>query len=414
MATAVYLPKIGMTMEEGTLTKWVVPEGGEVKRGEVLFEMETEKVQMEVEAEADGILRRLVAEDTKLKPGDIVGALLAPGEALPAAFQQAAAALAAGTENMAGGTAAAPPPAMQPPQGSERIVATPVARRLASENGIDLAALQGSGPGGRIVEADVRTAIETLGARTAAAVEPPAVAPAGPAVTTPPAVGSSIAYTGRRRTIGERMHASLRDAAQLTLVSEVSVDAAMAMVYGLNREWRSDRVAVTLTALAVRALALAAREHPAFNARLDGDAIILSTAVNVGLAVNLEEGLMVPVIRDVDVMSLKDVATRVRALTESARDGKLGVDDLTGGTITLTSLEGSGVDAFTPVLNPPQAAILGAGRVREIAAFEGPNVVRRQVTTLSLTFDHRIADGGPAARFLDRIAELLSRPYMLM
>ena len=202
--------------------------------------------------------------------------------------------------------------------------------------------------------------------------------------------------------------------AQLTLTTETPVGDALKMIHGLNREWRPDGAVATLTALAVKACALALREHARLNARLEADKIILLPEINVGLAVDLEEGLMVPVVRGADGRSLKDVAAAIRDLTERARAGKLTPDDVTGGTFTVTSLESAGVDAFTPVINPPQAAILGVGRVRDIAAFEGDRVVRQQVTTLSLTFDHRLNDGAPAARFLGRVAELLERPNLLV
>jgi pyruvate dehydrogenase E2 component (dihydrolipoamide acetyltransferase) len=223
-----------------------------------------------------------------------------------------------------------------------------------------------------------------------------------------------MAYAGRRRTIGERMLQSATTMAQVTLTSETQVDAAMEMVHGLNREWRKDGVVVTLTALIVRACALALKEYPQLNARLDGGRIVLSPEVNVGVAVDQDAGLIVPVVRAADRMSLQMVARTLRDLTEKARGDSLRPDDVSGGTFTVSSLEGSGVDVFTPIINPPQAAILGVGRVRDVPAFDGPTVVRRQATTLSLTFDHRVTDGAPAARFVDRVAELLSRPYLLM
>jgi pyruvate dehydrogenase E2 component (dihydrolipoamide acetyltransferase) len=188
----------------------------------------------------------------------------------------------------------------------------------------------------------------------------------------------------------------------------------MQMLHGLNREWRKDGVVVTLTALLVRACGLALREHPRLNSRLEGDQILMASQINVGVAIDIDAGLMVPVVRDADSRSLQDVARSLRDLTEKAKSDALQVDDMTGGSFTITSLEGSNVDAFTPIINPPQAAILGLGRVRDVAAFDGPTVVKRQVATLSLTFDHRVTDGGPAARFLDRIGELLGRPYLLM
>jgi len=407
MSEPVYLPKVGMTMEEGTLCRWLVADGAQVSRGQPIFEMETEKVEMEVEADGDGLLKQLVAEGAQLKPGDVVGCLLAPGESTPQVLLDRVAAQLAGA---VAGAPTSPPQSPSPqaergmvqPSGGRPLRVSPIARRLAQEHGIELSRLAGSGPDGRIVEQDVRRAIEAA-----------AQAPAAPARAQ--AVGSAaVAYAGRRRTIGERMLQSLGSMAQLTLVSEAPVDDAVKMIRGLNREWRRDGAVVTLTALVVRAVALALREHPRFNARLEADQILMLPEVNVGVAVDLDEGLMVPVVRGADARPLKDVATAVHELVEKARGGKLTPDDVTGGTFTVSSLEPTRVDAFTPIINPPQAAILGVGRVRDVAAFEEERVVRARVTTLSLTFDHRVSDGAPAARFLGRVAELLERPYLLM
>jgi pyruvate/2-oxoglutarate dehydrogenase complex dihydrolipoamide acyltransferase (E2) component len=405
-----------MTMEEGSLQRWLVADGAPVSRGQPLFEMETEKVEMEVEADSEGLLKQLVAEGTVLKPGDVVGCLLAAGEEVPKVLLERVAAQASGTS--AGLPASIPlsrPGAREASAGGEvskapsgPLRASPVARRLAAEHGIDIATLAGSGPGGRIVEADVQRAIE------AKAQAAPAPSPSLPAGRGTGGEGSTIPYSGRRRTIGERMRQSLSTMAQLTLTTEAPLDEALKMLHGLNREWRRDGVAITLTALVVRAIALALREHPRLNAHHVGNQIVVLPDVNVGLAVDLDQGLMVPVIKHADARQLKDVALAVRDLTEKAKAEKLTVDDVSGGGFTVTSLEGTGVDAFTPIINPPQAAILGVGRVRDIAAFEGDRIVRRQVTTLSLSFDHRVTDGAPAARFLDRVAELLNRPYLLM
>lgn len=422
MAVTVHIPKVGMTMEEGVLARWIVPDGTAITRGQPLFEMETEKVEIEVEADGEGVLKHLVEAGTTLKPGGIVGAILAAGESeVPKDI------VARATEQWTqppGGATAAPPatpaPVPAPPpaataaaaptarpsrESGERVLATPVARRMAAEHGLDLSPLTGTGPNGRITEDDVRRHLESRAATPAA---PTAAAPAAPAGR------ETIPYSGRRRTIGERMHQSLQTMAQLTLTSEVRVDEAMDMLHGLNREWRSERVVVTLTAVIVRACGLALREYPRLNSRLDGDKIVVEADVNVGFAVNLEEGLMVPVVRGVDGKSLKEVAKAIAEVNDRARDDKLSVDDMTGGTFTVTSLEGLAIDAFTPVINPPQAAILGVGRIREVPVIEGGRVERGQVTTLSLTMDHRVVDGEPASRFLTRVGELLGRPYMLM
>lgn len=423
MAEAIYLPKVGMTMEEGTLTKWSIADGAAVARRQVVFEMETEKVQMEIEAEHDGTLKQLVPEGAVLKPGDVVGCILAAGEEVPQALldrvaQQMAQVPGAGSQSAAAteeatlapgeqqpvleaGTAGAPTP--PPSTGPLRI--SPIARRLADENGIDPAALTGTGPGGRIVERDVQNAIDAKGAAPAADAPPPAAAPVA---------GESIPYRGRRRTIGERMRESVSTVAPVTLTTEAPVDAAAAMIHGLNREWRSEGVVVTLTGLIARACALALKEHPQLNARLEGDQIVVASEINVGVAVDQDAGLIVPVLRATDRLSLQMAMKTLRELTNKAKDDQLRPEDVTGGTFTVTSLEGSVVDAFTPIINPPQAAILGVGRTRDVAAFEASEVVKRQVITLSLTFDHRVTDGAPAAKFLGRVAELLERPYLLM
>jgi pyruvate dehydrogenase E2 component (dihydrolipoamide acetyltransferase) len=411
VASAVHLPKVGMTMEEGELIRWLVPDGETVVEGQPIFEMETEKVEMEVECDGAGVLRQLVAPGAKLEPGAIVGCLLAPGETevpreILEAFEQQGRTEPLAEEPAAHGAAAGSPEpgadAAVEPRG--RIVASPLARRLAAEHGIDLAQLTGTGPSGRITEADVR-------GRMAQAVE---VSPQSDAAATPAPETGTMPYSGRRRAIGQRMRASLQEMAQLTLSVETTVEAATAMAHGLSREWREERVAVTLTALVARACALALREHPQLNARVELDQIVLEHEVHIGVAMDLTEGLIVTVLRDTDRRPLKAIATDLIALRERAQAGRLSLNDVTGSTFTVTSLEGLAVDAFTPVINPPQAAILGVGRVRDVARFEGERVVRARVTTLSLTFDHRVTDGAPAARFLGRVCELLDRPYLLM
>jgi pyruvate dehydrogenase E2 component (dihydrolipoamide acetyltransferase) len=286
-----------------------------------------------------------------------------------------------------------------------RIRATPIARRIAAENKIAIELVPGTGPDGRITERDILAYLEsssrTIESAAAKDLRAPAVVPSG-------------SYRGRRRTIGERMLKSLQSMAQVTLSSEVPVEDALKMLHGLNREWRRDGVGVTLTALAVRATALALRDHPLFNARFEEDEMEALGAINVGVAVALDEGLMVPVITDVDKRPLKEVAQRLHELSEKARAGTLTVDEVSGGTFTVTSLENTVVDAFTPIINPPQVGILGVGRVRIASIFEGGQFLPVRTTTLSLTFDHRANDGAAAAALLGRISELIDRPYILI
>jgi len=421
MAKAIFLPKIGMTMEEGTLSRWLLADGAPVARGQPLFELETAKAIVEVEADGAGTLRRLAAEGATLAPGAVVGCLLAEGETeVPADIlaQTPDGASASVTPEAAAAPAVGPPASQS--AGADtggRAVASPAARRLARELGVDLAQVAGSGPGRRVVEADIRAAAAGTVSSPPAPALPVASGPVASTPTPPPAAatsGTREPYAGRRRLIGQRMHESLQSMAQLTLSSETRVDAALEMLHGLNREWRSERVVVTLPVLVLRACALALREHPRLNARLDGAEVVLQDEVYIGLAVDDDAGLVVPVVRDADRASLQQTARTVADLVERTKDRRVTPDELTGGTFTVTALDGTVVDAFTPVINPPQAAILGLGRVRETAVIEDGAVRAGRVTTLSLTFDHRVLDGAPAARFLARIAELLARPYLLM
>ncbi|HLZ72935.1 MAG TPA: dihydrolipoamide acetyltransferase family protein [Dehalococcoidia bacterium] len=448
MATEVLMPKLGMTMVEGTLAAWLQPDGAPVAPGVPIFRMTTEKIDYEVEAEAEGVLRHAAAEEAVIEAGGLVGYILATGEAPPAGLgagpAPAGVVTTATPAARANGSAA---PATAP---DSFVVATPAARRLARELGVDLAAVHGSGPGGRVSEADVTAAHQSAAAVAADTGEVAAGVKASPlarriaeqhgidlrtlhgsgpggrivqedvegaiaaAAGGAAAPVASVPYRGLRKTIGERMHASLQQMAQLTLTAEADVTDLLKLRGQLVEEWERDGVRVGFTDLAIKAAARALREHPRVNASLEGDQIVLHAEVNVGMAVALAEGLIVPVLHRADVTPLKQLAERAAALAERARAGKLGFDDVSGGTFSVTSLGMYGVDGFTPIVNPPQAAILGVGRIRDALALEGSEVRRRSVMTLSLTIDHRVLDGAPAAEFLARIRHLLERPYLLL
>ncbi len=511
MPVSVHLPKIGMTMEDAVLTRWLVPDGATVTAGSSIFEMDIEKVLQDVETESVGTLNHLVAAGLRLRPGAVIACITAPGEEVPQSLRDtvsmqwsepaeeyrdpatATASTAPPTNDDSVSTPQPPPlapavfvaplpptvlpppplpPAIGAPPAPEtfapapapapaaanpaatnpaatnpaavttatRVVASPYARRLALQLGIDLTAVTGTGPTGRITEADIR-AVEaapppppptpavpppaptpesppTIELPAAAAPPPPPTPEALPSIDPEVAAAESLveitAYAGRRRAIGERMAQSLRDSAQLTLSSEVRVDEAVRMASGLSREWRTDRTVVTLTTLIIRAAARALREHPALNSRFEGDRIVHNAAINIGFAADAAEGLMVPVVRNADSRPLQDVATDFVTLSRKTDNNELTAIDVTDGTFTVTSLESFEVDAFTPIINPPQTAILGIGRVRKQPVAGDDGIEVGQVTTLSLTFDHRVVDGAPAARFLGRVAQLLERPYMLM
>ncbi len=443
MPTPVILPKMGMTMTEGTLTRWLVEDGASVEAGQPLFEMETEKIDTEVEAPAAGILRHLAAADAVVAAGGIVGCILAPGEELPEEY----AALAAEAQRRAAAPAAVapPPPAAAAPAVARPFVpASPAARRLARELGVDLTAVSGSGPEGRVTEDDVRRHAGRATAPAAAArpslparrlaerhgldlasvegkgpggrigkkdVERALGAKAAPAaVAAAPRPGQTVPFKGMRRTVAERMHQSLQTMAQLTMTTQADVTEAVRLREQLVQEWEPEGVRPTYTDFVLRAVAVALPEHPRVNATLEGDNIRLLSEVDLGLAVSLEEGLIVPVIHGADRLSLKEIARLSAELAAKARAGTLSVDEVSGGTFTVTSLGPYGVDTFTPIVNPPQTAILGVGRIKEVAAFEGGRAVPRKALDLSLTFDHRLVDGAQAAEFLSRVRELLESP----
>lgn len=455
MATEILIPKLGMTMTEGTVASWVVPDGSEVNAGDIVYNLETEKIQMEVAAEADGVVRHLVPEGTTLEPGAIVGYILAPGESLPAGVTPAASP-ASTTAPAAGRSAAAP----LRTTGNGRPAASPIARRLAKEAGLDLGAIAGSGPGGRITEADVlaakaapqraaapaaaamgttahaspvaRKLAETLGVDlstvtgtgpggriTREDVEAAHAAPphAGPRTASPRSgvsAGQVVPMRGMRKVIAERMHGSLAEMAQLTMGMDARMDEATKLRQQLIAEWEPDGIRPTYTDLVIKALGKALARHPLLNARIADEGIVLEAEVHIGMAVALDAGLVVPVIRHADRLPLRDIAAESTRLAAAARGGTLGLDDMAGQTFSVTALGTSGVDFFTPIINPPNVAILGVGTIRDSLEWDGDRPVKSQAMTLSLTIDHRAVDGAPGAAFLGEVRALLEAPYRLL
>ncbi len=402
MPSEIYLVKVGMTMTEGTVEEWYVQDGDQVAPGDLLYRLETEKVNLDVDAETQGTVKQLAAAGDTLAPGEVIGFIYAPGEAIPPTLptprrqddapqaQDAASAPSAATQPAA--VAAVPKAA------DGRRPASPAARKLAQELGVDLGNVAGTGPRGRITREDVERAAAT------------AKAPA----TTTAAAPAGTPLKGMRKTIAERMHASLAQTAQLTMHMEAVMDEAVKLRTQLATEWRDDGVKVGYTDLVMLAAARSLERHPRMNAALVSDAIVPSETVNVGMAVALDEGLVVPVIQDAANKPLKDIARASAALAERARAGTLALADVQGGTFTVTSLGMFGVDGFTPILNAPQTGILGVGRLYDGVGWNGEVPRKRQCMTLSLTWDHRVLDGAPAAAFLACVRDYLEAPYRLL
>jgi pyruvate dehydrogenase E2 component (dihydrolipoamide acetyltransferase) len=470
MAEEVFIPKYGQTVEEVTLIKWMAEDGAQVKKGQEILEIETDKTNFVVEAEANGFLHRGQYAEGQVIPVLTVVAIIGKVDEKFAAGAAAAGAVeteetgaveAAPAERTAeavatgeAGKVFASPRARRlaaergvnlaevTPTGGEGVrvaerdvlaylasapKATPVAQRLAEEAGIDLRTISGTGPAGRITKEDVEKAMTAR----AGAAKPPVLAvptaPLAPAAVQLPAssfqlpaveVTERVPLKGVRAIIADRMGTSVHTTARVTLMMEVDATEFMAarerIKAKVSEEWGFAPGYNDLLALIV---AKALRNFPYMNARLAPDAIEVLAHVNLGMAVDTDRGLLVPVIRDADRKSLREFGAEFRELVDRARKGKSLPDDLSGGSFTITNLGMFDIEAFTPVINLPEAAILGVGRIipKWVYRPESPNApVLRQMMALSLVFDHRVVDGAPAARFLQYIKGLVEEPYLLL
>ncbi|MDC3359214.1 2-oxo acid dehydrogenase subunit E2 [Pseudomonadales bacterium] len=455
MPREIYLVKVGMTMTEGMVSEWFIADGAEVKKGEMLYALETEKVNLDVDAEADGTVKHLVEAGVTLEPGDVVGYIFAQGESIPDVLPGATSQpeVVVSAEPVAVESAA--PMAVEAVVSEGFVKASPAAKRLAKELDVNYLALQGTGPGGRIVEADVQSAasgqtasqqpaVAAIQSQSSAnikasplarriaeqrAIDLSQVRGTGPggrivqsdvenlgasiAQASGPAAGDMVPVKGMRKTIAQRMHQSLQESAQLTMDMAAVMDDAVKLREQLIREW-DGAARPTFTDLVIKAAAKALQKHPLMNSQFGGTGIQLLNEIHVGIAVALPEGLVVPVVRHADQLSLKEIAIESARLATSARNGTLGLDDYAGGTFTISALGMFGVDSFTPIINQPQSGILGVNRILDGVAWEGETPIRQKQMNLSLTWDHRVLDGAPAAEFLQTVVEYLSEPYRLL
>ena len=374
------MPRLSLTMKEGTVIQWFKKEGDMVKKGEPLVEVLSEKATYEVEAPASGVLRKILApEGTDVPVAETLGIIAAPDEELPEIEAVAAA------PRMEAEEAVAMPERKPVERIKERVIASPAAKRLAREHGIDLTQVRGTGPEGRIVEEDVRNLIEE--------------------VKVMPRVREVIPLTGIKKTAAERVSLSARTAPQSTITMEVDMSNAVKL---------REKVHVSYTDMLVRAVAKALAEYPIINSTLENEKIKIFADINVGVAVATDRGLIVPVIYNADRKTLEEIASVLKKLVEKAKQGRLTKEELTGGTFTITNLGMYGVDVFTPIVNPPETAILGVGRVAEKPIAMEEQIVVRPVMLLSLTFDHRVVDGAPAAEFLQKVKQNLESPEALL
>jgi pyruvate dehydrogenase E2 component (dihydrolipoyllysine-residue acetyltransferase) len=397
------MPKLGMAMKKGKVKSWLVAEGGMVEKGAPLLEIMTDKINAVVEAPASGVLGRvLAAANSELPVGALLGLIGEQGEALNVP-EGAAPSAPASTAPPSSAAAATAPVAGASAAPAGEVLASPAARRLARNLGIDVALVPPSAPGKRIttedVEAFAAASPAPAAAETAKAPEPvPAEAPAGEVVP----------FEGIRQVVAEHLHESLQTMAQVTVSREAMVSGLASRRAQLAPGFEAATgLRLTYTDLLVETVARLLPEHRMLNASLDGDCIRIFDAVHMGIAVALEDGLIVPVIRDANSKSLVEIARDRTELAAKAQSGTLGLDEIEGGTFTISNLGAFGADSFTPIVNPPQCAILGVGRIVDKAVVVEGEVRVRPTMWLSLTFDHRLVDGAPAARFLQTLADRL-------
>lgn len=384
MATAIVMPKLGLSMKTGTVGKWLKKEGDTIKKGEALVEVMTDKITNKVEAPAAGTLLKIIsAKGAKLPVGGLMGVIGEAGEDITAI-------LSAAPSDAAG---AAPKAASS---SGERVKISPAARKLADDNGIDYNRINGTGPEGRITKEDVEKAIEN------------GVGSADDRPTT-----KVIPYEGMRRAVGENMQASWTTNAKVTEHVSVDMSGILALRKMIN-EGAKDKDKISVTALLTKAVARAIEINPIVNITLDGEEVKTLKDINIGMAVAVPDGLIVPVIKNANEKKLAEVNAEINDLAKRGRKNKIDPDEMSGGTFTITNLGGYGsVDWFTPIINPPESAILGVGRTIDKPTVVNGEVVVRPMMGLSLSFDHRIIDGAPAAEWLAVLIKLIENPQKI-
>lgn len=395
MATTVIMPKLGLTMTEGTIEKWLKQEGDRVEKGELLVEIITEKINFQYEAPASGILRKIFHHEGEVVPVATPIAIIAEeSEVIPEVEAIKPEVLPEVIKPIAVQKEMEKPP--------ERIFVSPIAKKIAHEKGIDLSSLKGSGPMGRIVKIDVLRAAERVVGKETAPIAPSPY-------------GKTIPLKGIRRIIAKRMTESFQNIPHIYLSLEIDMTACLALREQLMEEIeKRAKVRLTLTDILVKVGASALKDHPIINSRIEGDQICLLEEINIGVAIALQDGLIVPVIRNADRKSLAEIATTLRDLTQKAREEKLSLEDVGGGTFTLSNMGMLGIDKFNAIINPPECSILGVGRTVEKPVVQGGEIKIKPMAWLSLSSDHRIVDGATAALFLNHIKKLLENPTLLL
>ena len=433
----VIMPKMGDAMEEGTLVKWLKSEGDEVSEGDAIAEIETDKVTLELEAENSGTLAQLIADEGQDIPvGEAIAFIQGEGEEVPerdGKAQAETAEEAEGGEEEGGGEAQAATATEAPEEEAAeeapptdgradgRFRASPIVRRLAQENNLDLSKIEGTGPAGRIVERDVRAALERGDAQAdgrAAEAEAPEAAPAPQPAAAPEPTGAPgtelVEPTRMQRIIGERMTQSKQQVPHYYATVEVEMDELLALRKQLNSQLEEQGIKLSVNDFVMKACAVALKDYPKLNALWTDRGIELHQQVNLAMAVALESGLITPVIKDAANKTLSAISASSKDLAKRAREGGLNPDEYQGGTFTVSNMGMFGVESFAAIINPPQAAIVAVSSIIQRAVFKDEEVVPVSIMKLTLSADHRISNGAEGGQYLAEVKRLLEHPMTLV
>ena len=403
MAKEVRLPQLGQTMEEGTIVNCLIKAGDEVKKGDVIFEIETDKATLEMESPADGFVKHILVEiDRTLAVGEPLLVLGDKDEEVPQSFVDSltggAPAATSDSAPVEQAAPAAPQPAEATPQPAApagRVIASPRAKKLAGELGVDLAAVTGTGPAGKITEQDVKQAAASKSAKPAA--------PA-PAAQADVKLGATVPMNRLQKITAERMLKSKREIPCFYLTVKADVTGLVDLRTELNQ---TSDVKISYNDFIIKAVATGLEKYPIMTGQLAGESIKLAEAINVGLAISVPDGLVAPILKDVNKKDVKQIARDSQALVERARSNKLAPTDVEGGCITVSNLGAFGIDNFIPIVVPGQCSILGIGQITDTCVPDNGNIMVRKLMNMTLSVDHKVANGAVAAQFLDFVRKLL-------
>ena len=414
MAREVKLPQLGQTMEEGTVVNCLVKVGDEVKKGDVIFEIETDKATLEMESPAGGFVKHILVDDNQTLPiGAPMMVLGDKEEQVPQSFVEeltggtGLSAAATNTPAAQAPTSIAPDQAKPEPSKPGKVMASPRAKRLAQEIGVDITKVKGTGPAGKITEQDVRDASQVQPAEAKAAPGAPAApAPAGEA-----RLGATVPVNRLQRITAERMLKSKQEIPCFYLTVKVDMTDLVAHRAKVNE---AGDVKVAFNDFIIKAVAMGLEKYALMTGQYAGDAIKLAEAIHVGLAISVEDGLVAPLVKDANRKDVRQLACDSQALIGRARSDKLDLSDLEGGCITVSNLGGFGIESFIPIVVPGQCSILGVGRITETCVPDNGNILIRKLMNMTLSVDHKVANGAYAAQFLDFVKKTLEEPATLM